>query len=423
MIDPQHLKHNLDLRELVTRYSELKRESSKEMSGPCPRCGGQDRFHVTSEWFFCRSCHEKRGDAIEFMCWLHGVSFQAACAILADGTLSEAPATSRPSQPTVFAVPSWRTEAWQRRATQQVTESQHLLQTQLAGEPGRAYLSGRGLKPQSWRAFRLGFDRAVSLPGTAGQQTSPAICIPWYRDHKLCAVRFRFLTLQEYRDAQGQQRCTKQTALAGSGFAGGVYGGQALLGCAEAYRTLILCEGEFNAISIWQVHHEAALDVLSFGSDGAKLTHALIAYAKRYSQVIIWADRPATTDHLMQAIPGACGVHAPDVDGHAADANDLLCRGWLGEFLTTLRHMACQSSQEQEKLIWDLWDAAQLVQGVATEVSENTIVRKDPSCLLNEHEPENTSERHAPAFGGKQSTDVFSLKSSIPHQPDDKNTG
>jgi hypothetical protein len=258
--------------------------------------------------------------------------------------------------------------------------------------------------------FRLGFDQAVSLPGTAGKQTAAAICIPWYRGHQLCAVRFRFLTEQAYVDAQGQPRRTKQTALAGSVFAGGVYGGQALLGCAEAYRTLLLCEGEFNAISIWQVHHEAALDVLSFGSEGAKLTPALIAYAKRYARVIVWADRPTITEQIMQAIPGACGVHSPPLDGRVADANDLLRKGWLGEFLATLRRMACQSHQEREKLAWDLWDAAQLAQGVDSGVRENAIVYKGDSCPLNENAPENKDEHQALNVAGERFAAAFSLE-------------
>ncbi len=85
MIDTEPIKRNVDLLELAGRFTTLHRESRREYSGPCPRCGGRDRFHVSAEWFFCRQCHEKRGDAIEFMQWLNGVEFRAACDMLSGG--------------------------------------------------------------------------------------------------------------------------------------------------------------------------------------------------------------------------------------------------------------------------------------------------------------------------------------------------
>ena len=37
-----------DMLELARRYTTLRRESSHEWAGPCPRCGGDDRFHCTA---------------------------------------------------------------------------------------------------------------------------------------------------------------------------------------------------------------------------------------------------------------------------------------------------------------------------------------------------------------------------------------
>ena len=50
-----------------------------EYAGPCPRCGGKDRFRVQSEagrWF-CRQCHPEWGDVIEYVEWLRGVGVRA----------------------------------------------------------------------------------------------------------------------------------------------------------------------------------------------------------------------------------------------------------------------------------------------------------------------------------------------------------
>jgi putative DNA primase/helicase len=55
------------------------RRSGAELIGPCPNCGGDDRFSVNlkKQVFNCRKC-EKGGDAIELIQFLDGVEFPAA---------------------------------------------------------------------------------------------------------------------------------------------------------------------------------------------------------------------------------------------------------------------------------------------------------------------------------------------------------
>lgn len=56
----------------------LKNESINSLCGPCPKCGGVDRFvfRTDSERFWCRQCHEKPGDVIDFHGWLNGSTTQ-----------------------------------------------------------------------------------------------------------------------------------------------------------------------------------------------------------------------------------------------------------------------------------------------------------------------------------------------------------
>src|SRR5688572_28475514 len=92
IIDTDTLKKSMDLRKLASQYTTCQgREGAKERFGPCPECKGQDRFHVTREWFFCRKCHHERGDAIEFIQWVEGLDFHAACERLANGNLPSLP--------------------------------------------------------------------------------------------------------------------------------------------------------------------------------------------------------------------------------------------------------------------------------------------------------------------------------------------
>jgi hypothetical protein len=65
-------------------YRRVGSSSSKgpEWHGPCPVCGGNDRFHVWPEQgagtFWCRA-EEKGGDLIEFYRWKDGLSYREAC--------------------------------------------------------------------------------------------------------------------------------------------------------------------------------------------------------------------------------------------------------------------------------------------------------------------------------------------------------
>jgi hypothetical protein len=55
------------------------KKSGREWIGPCPRCGGDDRFaiNVAKNIFNCRGCGGK-GDVIAFLRWLEGYEFREA---------------------------------------------------------------------------------------------------------------------------------------------------------------------------------------------------------------------------------------------------------------------------------------------------------------------------------------------------------
>ena len=58
---------------------DLKTESPNSLCGPCPKCQGTDRFvyRTDSERFWCRHCHEKPGDVIDFHKWFYGTTTKA----------------------------------------------------------------------------------------------------------------------------------------------------------------------------------------------------------------------------------------------------------------------------------------------------------------------------------------------------------
>src|SRR5215472_12128063 len=62
----------------------IKVSGKTERNGPCPKCGGDDRFaiNVKKQLFNCRGC-KVGGDIIDFVRWLDGVGFIEACTTLA----------------------------------------------------------------------------------------------------------------------------------------------------------------------------------------------------------------------------------------------------------------------------------------------------------------------------------------------------
>ena len=355
--------------ELAVHYTMLRREAAREYAGPCPRCQGEDRFHCTHEWWFCRTCHPERGDAIEFIRWLTGAGFREAVGMLTGVPMPANPSVTasqqRYGQPVTVNKPkSTPPEVqarllaqWQADAEAETQRGEAAL-ANAAGGPGRAYLESRGLLPASWQTFRLGFVPDVPLPGTRGQQRAPAILMPWTSAGKVVAIRYRFLERHTYTDSDGRERKNvKQSAKPRafdeqSLFGGRMFGGLGMLGAAEHLRDLVICEGEINAISIWQAAHPANVDVLSLGSESQHLTDVMLKHITRYRRVIVWMDQTDKLQALCDRIPGATGIASP----HSMDANDCLRKGTLQAMIADLRLRACTDDAQREALLWDLWD-------------------------------------------------------------------
>lgn len=340
-IDVSALKTRVDLCELAGRYTTLNPWGrSGELAGPCPqpRCpADEDGFHVHPDgWWKCYSCHPKRADAIAWVLWLGLASdFRAACQWLADLSDSQTllasarqPARKKPEP----AAPGWADPTWQATAQRLLAAASAALASP-AGEPGRAYLAGRGITPAAWRAWRLGYAAARFDPHLGRRR--PAIVLPWYGPQGLTALKYRFLDGQGQGDRFGQLRGGQQI----------LFGGH-LVG--QQHDTLILCEGELNAIAIWQavstpgdpavytVDGQAA-DVVSFGSQGAAVAEPVLALARGYRRVILWADETAPVRACLAALGAhAFGLKSPltaDEPPVKLDANALLQRGLLGELL------------------------------------------------------------------------------------------
>lgn len=341
----------IDLAALAGRYTQLNRVTPVEHAAPCPKCGGVDRFHVTAKWFFCRQCHPQRGDVIEFLQWMTGATFKTVCAQLTNGVMPATPAT--PAQPT----PKTPVIAWDEpKQRGQAIRSHNELIAQRTPESLRAmgYLRYRGIDEDTIRMFRVGC-RFTSLPATWDAKTNAftypkqmAVSMPWFDPAgAMVGVKYRFLESHTYTNIY-KQICTENKTSRGQSI-GHVFGWNALRG-AGVVDTLVICEGELNAMSLWQVGRDR-IDVLSAGSESVmnRLPLYVVEAAATYRNVIVWADRGQIADGAAQAI-GASSMRSPG----GMDANDLLRSGKLRMLIDHILNKLSAAGASTQPVIADV---------------------------------------------------------------------
>jgi hypothetical protein len=114
----------------------LKLRGRVERCGPCPVCGGDDRFNVNvrKQAFFCRMCGAK-GNVIALVQFLDGVDFRKAVEVLTGERASEA---RRPSPP----APSKTDDDLKRRLDRDLARARRIVSelVPVVGTPGERNL-------------------------------------------------------------------------------------------------------------------------------------------------------------------------------------------------------------------------------------------------------------------------------------------
>lgn len=321
-MDTAALKQAINLAAVAEQYTTLTKIShSGELQGPCPFCGGMDRFHVKGERYYCRQCTPRGGDVIDLVMRVEGVSFREACGRLAAGPTSFSGRLRYPTTQPVASAPEgihWQTETFQDSARRTMAATQRRLMG-AEGRAGQDYLTGRGIVPATWVRYKLGYGMTFH-PVRREQQG--AIFLPWITidGEQVTAIQHRFLDPQLEK---GERYSLKPGS---SPLAFGLHA----LTPAE---TVVVVEGEFNCMAINQIGVQA----VSVGSESSRgrdeVVELLQAHLVSYEEVAVWLDNVdygrQFAEQLQSSWPFRKEVRVVDAGG--LDANEMLMGGELAE--------------------------------------------------------------------------------------------
>jgi DNA primase len=337
-----------DLFALIAADVPLKRVASThggEYAGPCPFCGGTDRFRVWPNAdpfgrYKCMGYAEGRngcgcsGDAIQYLRDRDGLSYREACQRL--GMDQKRMPQQRPDR--VPALSEERleppTSAWQEAGWQFVQESiTHLHAAE--GAKALAWLQRRGLDVATICHASLGYnplDRYQDctqwgLPAERGQTNKPqvvwlprGIVIPWLIYDQLWRVNIR----RPKDDPKYVGPAGWKSAL----YIVDQFGADS--GSSDAQqRPIVLVEGELDALTVYQ-HTGDLVAAVATGSTGGARYLKWIAWLAAAPLVLIAydADEPGekASGYWLDALPNARRWRPfwQDANAMAQDGADLL---------------------------------------------------------------------------------------------------
>jgi DNA primase len=261
---------------------------------------------VGSPWWKCYGCDE-RGDAANLVMKLRNVGFREAVEWLADfsgvitSTVARTPGPrvkhARTKQPAPSSLSLDQAAAIVEESARRLWEP--------AGSAGLRYLHGRGLEDETIRRARIGWASRIVLPKRDGEGTwsLSGIVIPWFDRDRLCLAKVRRLGLlrgpkyvEVFRDRPL------------------IYPGP---GSVRRGGTLIVAEGEFDALLLGQELAPLNVDVATLGSASNRPEPSAVDLLCTASRLFIATDADDAGDRSARTWPAharRARPPAPDKD-------------------------------------------------------------------------------------------------------------
>jgi DNA primase len=334
MIDTAPIHQYVDLLILIGRDTVLKLVASTnggEYTGPCPFCGGHDRFRVwpnddRPHWW-CRQC-EKHGDAIAYMVERGAITLQEAGRLRRGGVgVSTSRAKPKPKQEKL-KIPDC--EDLQTRAMQVAVDCAAML-WEPEGEKALAELRARGLSDETLKTHFIGYCNK--------REWTPEPEKPWVTGGKMHGLFVWYgITIPHWQESTNtlsgiKIRLAEYRSVAGS--CPSLYLADNLMG----HDIAVICEGELDALLL---HQEAGdlVGVCGLGSADNKMKaiDAGLPFLLHVKRLLVATDNDADGEkaaaYLLERTKRARRLRPPqgnDITDSWEAGVDL--RAWMSEAL------------------------------------------------------------------------------------------
>lgn len=328
----------MDIRQVLGNDTTLRYVAGTdggEYAGPCPFCGGRDRFRVwpAKGRYWCRQC-DRKGDAIQYVRDKHGLDFPAALAVMEQGRCGgPKPAPDRSEQRAPLQPPS---ADWQVRGFEIMFECQQALWDP-DGVRALAWLRGRGFTDKTILGAQLGYNRLDRRDERARWGLSPArdnqgrskqiwlprgIVIPWEIDQQLWRLNIR-------RPLSRKQIARSMPKYMGpAGNSNALYNADALM----HHRPVVLLEGELDACIVQQEAGDLVSALATGSTAGARRIPWIAALVQAPVVLVAFDSDDAgegASRYWIDVLPNArrWRPYWGDANSMALDGADL--RGWV----------------------------------------------------------------------------------------------
>ena len=243
-----------------------------EYCGPCPFCGGEDRFRV---WpaddrradrrgkFWCRQCG-KQGDALDYLQARDGVSFEVAQEQLFGNNgrqaVRRAVETAAAANGSTEEEPPYYGDTWAARASQVIEDSEYALWSP-EGERALSWLHARGFTDDVLQRARIGYnptdrDDGRDQWGLVGGKTpwlSRGITLPYFSGGACLRIQIRRPVGEpKYSTITGSQNIPWN------------------FDAVDGAKPVVVTEGVFNALTVLQHAGDLCVAVATGGTSLAR---------------------------------------------------------------------------------------------------------------------------------------------------------
>jgi DNA primase len=332
MFDYSKAKFAVQLLDIVGGLKFVATTGGGEYAGPCPICGGVDRFrvHPTGNTWFCRGCGDQHWhDVTDFIARRDGCTIKEAYQKLMVGSFTKSLVASKSMKN--YEQPHYGCrqpdEEWREKAEKIMQICQDNLRSS-SGFKALQYLrDGRGLKDSTIDLFQLGYSTGFDFEGL---NVPRGIVIPYQVFGKLWSLKIRLP-----KEEGGRYLWVR----GGGGTA--IYNVDSLLYQPGG----MICEGEFNAMIIAQEAGDC-ISVCSVGS-ATNADIDMLAWGKYFANlryILCCTDQDPEGRKALQKLKSAFGSRAIACDVPSEKyLNDFYLAG--GDVFEWLRPILSASSE------------------------------------------------------------------------------